>query len=99
VLIFVSGKQPNAGRRQPFKVEQSSDYVPVCRQFKSISASRIRLLSRRAVIRGLLQSWPDLTPMEAHVPQFPIAQSVQQTQRRLIFAMGKKGGHAFIELT
>jgi hypothetical protein len=37
--------------------------------------------------------------MKAHVPQFPIAQSMQHTQRRLVFAAGKKGGHELIELT
>jgi hypothetical protein len=36
--------------------------------------------------------------MKAHIPQFPIAQAMQHTQRRLVFAAGKKGGYKFIEL-
>jgi hypothetical protein len=37
--------------------------------------------------------------VKAHVPQFTIAQPVQHTYRRPVFAVGKKGGYAFIELT
>jgi hypothetical protein len=63
-----------------------------------VSASMTRLLSRRAIIRRILQGWSYLTAMKAHIPQFPIAQAMQHTQRRLVFAAGKKGGYKFIDL-
>jgi hypothetical protein len=61
------------------------------------SASKVVVLSRCAVLGGILQSRARLTAMKAHVSQLPIGEFAQEKQSRLTFAMSEKGRDTFIE--
>ena len=60
------------------------------RAFTLYLLPKIRVLSRRRYFAASFQSRDYLAAMKAHVSQFPIAESAQDNQIRLAFAMNEK---------
>ena len=67
------------------------------RAFTLYLLPKIRVLSRRRYFAASFQSRAYLAAMKAHVSQFPIAESAQDNQIRLAFAMNEKSRDAFID--
>jgi hypothetical protein len=57
----------------------------------SLVSSGDGVLSRRTIPSGICQTFADLVALNAHVSQLPIAETAQDGQTRLVFAMSDDG--------